>query len=69
MTSALGISSINHSADGVQQIFLPSWDGGEVKLSALDKLVADYRALIEVTGPLIDDVQKARGFGWKAPYR
>lgn len=55
--------------ESVAQIFLPSWKGGEVKLSALDKLVEDYRSLIEEVGPLIDEVQKARGFGWKAPFR
>lgn len=59
----------DHPAEGVQQIFFPSWNGGEVKLSTLDKLVADYRLLIEEAGPLIDDVRKARGFGWKTPYR
>jgi hypothetical protein len=59
----------DHPAGGVEQIFLPSWNGGEVKLSTLDKLIADYRVLIEEAGPLIDDVQQARGFGWKAPYR
>src|SRR6266702_1945275 len=52
----------DHPAEGVQQIFFPSWNGGEVKLSTLDRLVADYRLLIEEVGPLIDDVQKARGF-------
>ncbi|MDH2352159.1 hypothetical protein QCM80_16010 [Bradyrhizobium sp. SSUT112] len=61
--------AFDHPADGVQQILLPSFKGGEVKLSTLDKLVADYRGLIEETAPLIDDVQKVRGFGWKAPYR
>lgn len=59
----------DHPDDGVQQIFFPSWNGGEVKLSTLDKLVADYRRLIEEVIPLIDDVQKARGSGWKAPHR
>jgi len=61
--------AFDHPADGVQQILLPSLKGGEVKLSTLDKLIADYRSLIEETAPLIDDVQKARGLGWKAPYR
>ena len=61
--------TFEHPAEGVQQIFLPSWDGGEVKLSTLDKLVSDYRVLIDEVGPLIDDIQGARGFGWKAPYR
>ncbi|MCS3731116.1 hypothetical protein [Bradyrhizobium betae] len=56
-------------ADGVQQILLPSFKGGEMNLSTLDKLIADYRSLIEEVIPLIDHVQKARGFGWKAPYR
>lgn len=38
-----------------------------LKLSTLDKLVSDYRVLIDEVGPLIDDIQGARGFGWKAP--
>lgn len=61
--------AFDHPAEGVQQIFLPSFKGGEVKLSALDKLIADYRRLIDEVIPLIDEVQKARGLGWKAPYR
>jgi hypothetical protein len=58
----------DHPAEGVQQIFLPSLDAGEVQLSTLDRLVADYRALIEDVGPMITDVQKARGLDWKRPY-
>jgi hypothetical protein len=59
----------DNPSEGVEQIFLPSWNGGEVKLATLDKLIADYRALIEDVIPLIDETQKARGFGWKAPFR
>src|SRR5437762_8836446 len=33
--------AFDHPADGVQQILLPSFKGGEVKLSTLDKLIAD----------------------------
>jgi len=30
--------------------------------------VADYRNLIDDIAPLINDVQEARGLGWKRPY-
>jgi hypothetical protein len=52
----------------VHQIFFPSWDGGEVKLTTLHRLIDDFRALIDEVGPLIDEVQMARGQGWKRPY-
>jgi hypothetical protein len=52
----------------VARISFPTWEGGDVSLRTLTDLVRDYRALVEEVGPMIDEVQSVRGFGWHVPW-
>ena len=42
-------------------------DGGEISLETLNDIVRDFRLLVEEAGPLIDEVQLARGLQWQPP--
>lgn len=50
----------------VARMSFPKWGGADVELQELTDLVRDYRILIEEAGPLIDEVQRVRGFGYKS---
>jgi len=48
----------------VSRISFPDWGGADVSLTVLTDLIRDFRVLIEEVGPLINEVQKARGWGY-----
>jgi hypothetical protein len=50
---------------GVARISFPEWGGVEVPLTALNELIRDFRILIEEVEPLINEVQQARGIGFR----
>lgn len=50
----------------VARISFPKWGGGDVELNDLTDLIRDYRILVEEVGPIIEDVQAVRGFGYKS---
>lgn len=52
-------------ATGVARISFPEWGGGDVPLTVLNELIRDFRILVEEVGPLINEVQQARGVGFR----